>query len=278
MLTDVFSSCSDAFSPSISESSTFFQFEHGCVPGCSLKQEPGAPSVHNTVASMAAAAPPGSGDCATAQSPAATDPVVAVGSDQPVPGGKRRARIQRPRIDIDDQIREANRVSDLLKKMGQAAKTLKKAQTKAKQRLVKKAARLSPQDLERIAVLKRVFGDGDDSTVDQAASSSSALPSTSPPPQQGVSAMHKTLKTMMKGMAGADDVVNGLGMRYSQHDKQNLALAEQGESLEEAIVGSMPPTAKAIKRLPSLRRLPSGVSETIGSHGPSCDESQSKDD
>ena len=69
-----------------------------------------------------------------------------------------RPRVVRPRIDIDDQISEANRVHDLLRKMSQAAKSLKKTQTMAKQRLIKKAARLNPADLERIAVLKQSFG------------------------------------------------------------------------------------------------------------------------
>ena len=81
-----------------------------------------------------------------------------------------------PRIDIDDQISEANRVHDLLRKMSQTAKSLNKNQTKAKQRLIKKAARLNPADLERIAVLKRIFSDSAEETV----TSLAVCPSTQP--------------------------------------------------------------------------------------------------
>ena len=53
----------------------------------------------------------------------------------PAPGtgkaAKGRRTVQHPRLDIDDQIAEANRVHDMLKKMSSAAKQIKKSQTKA---------------------------------------------------------------------------------------------------------------------------------------------------
>jgi len=127
------------------------------------------------------------------------------------PGARplKRTRIERPRIDIDDQITEANRVHDLLRKMSQAAKSLKKSQTKAKQRLIKKAARLNPADLERIAVLKRIFSD----SVDDAALSATfcqSIQPCAPTRAKGALDMHGTLREMMKGVPGADDVVMGL--------------------------------------------------------------------
>jgi hypothetical protein len=61
----------------------------------------------------------------------------------------------RPRIDIDNQISEANRVSAVLRRVAQAAKSTAKNGTRAKQRLVRKAGKVSSEDLERIAVLKR---------------------------------------------------------------------------------------------------------------------------
>jgi hypothetical protein len=121
----------------------------------------------------------------------------------------KRTRIDRPRIDIDDQITEANRVHDLLRKMSQAAKSLKKSQTKAKQRLIKKAARLNPADLERIAVLKRIFSD----SVDDASLSATfvqSLQQSAPTRARGALDMHGTLREMMKGIPGAEDVVMGL--------------------------------------------------------------------
>ena len=65
------------------------------------------------------------------------------------------ARVKKPRIDIDNEIKEANRLSEVLRKMAQAAKTTANNGTRAKQRLVRKAGKLSSEDLERIAVLKR---------------------------------------------------------------------------------------------------------------------------
>ena len=121
----------------------------------------------------------------------------------------KRTRIDRPRIDIDDQITEANRVHDLLRKMSQAAKSLKKSQTKAKQRLIKKAARLNPADLERIAVLKRIFSDPvDDSQL--SATFVQSLQQSAPTRAKGALDMHGTLREMMKGIPGAEDVVMGL--------------------------------------------------------------------
>lgn len=66
-----------------------------------------------------------------------------------------KTRVKKPRIDIDNQIKEANRLSEVLRKVAQAAKTTAKNGTRAKQRLVRKAGKLSSEDLERIAVLKR---------------------------------------------------------------------------------------------------------------------------
>ena len=252
--------------------------EHGRVQGRSLKQQLGPHSGQDIVVSMAASGHSASDDGAAADSTVVTVAAANAESDQPEPAGRRRPRVVRPRIDIDDQIREASRVSELLKKMGHAAKTLKKSQTKAKQRLVKKAARLSPQDLERIAVLKRVFGDADDSGIDETSSSSSSLPCTSPPSEQGITAMHETLKKMMSGVAGADDVVAGLGARVSQQDKQSLALAGQDPSSNEVTVGGQPPRAKAPKRLQSLRRLPSAVPDALSPDVANSQESQSRDD
>ena len=253
--------------------------ELGRVQGGSLKQSLVPYSGQHIVVSMATPAPSASGDGAVADGTPATDAIAAGGADQSVPAGRRRPRVVRPRIDIDDQILEANRVSELLKRMGQAAKNLKKAQTKAKQRLVKKAARLSPQDLERIAVLKRAFGETDDPEASDVGSSSSSLPSTSPPMQQGISAMHQSLKKMMTGVAGADDVVDGLGARVSQKDKRILSLAGQESASDEATLAAKgTPCAMAPKRLKSLKRLPAGVSEAIGSHAAHSEDSQSKED
>ena len=68
---------------------------------------------------------------------------------------KARGRPVRPRIDLDEQIAHANKLADVSKKMLVAAKSAQKAQKKQKQRLIRKAGKLSAEDLERMAVLKR---------------------------------------------------------------------------------------------------------------------------
>jgi hypothetical protein len=74
---------------------------------------------------------------------------------QPEPQRQVQRRTKRPRIDIDEQIEEANRLAALLKKVQQSAKNIKKSGQRTKKRLLAKAGRLSGDDLERIAVIKR---------------------------------------------------------------------------------------------------------------------------
>jgi hypothetical protein len=75
--------------------------------------------------------------------------------EQPPREPSTRKRPKRPRIDIDEQIEEANRLAALLKKVQQSAKNIKKCGQRTKKRLIAKAGRLSGDDLERISVIKR---------------------------------------------------------------------------------------------------------------------------
>ena len=68
---------------------------------------------------------------------------------------------------MDDEIRRANDLAAMSRKMLMAAKHASRNSKKAKQRLIKKAGKLSPEDLERIAVLKRC-GLYDDDGADDA--------------------------------------------------------------------------------------------------------------
>jgi hypothetical protein len=61
----------------------------------------------------------------------------------------------RPKIDLDEEIDKANQLAEMSRKMMNAAKSLQKNNRRCKQRLVRKAGKLSPEDLEIIAVLKR---------------------------------------------------------------------------------------------------------------------------
>lgn len=69
----------------------------------------------------------------------------------------KKPRVKRGRIDIDDQIEEANRIAAMLKKAQNSARVLKKTNQKTKKRLMAKADRLDADDLIRIAALKK-FG------------------------------------------------------------------------------------------------------------------------
>ena len=84
----------------------------------------------------------------TPQAAAAASPAAAKASPQ-------SKKTSRPKIDLDEEIRRANDVAAMSRKMLQAAKSVSRNNRKAKQRLIKKAGKLSPEDLERIAVLKR---------------------------------------------------------------------------------------------------------------------------
>ena len=169
----------------------------------------GANSVAKVASDAAAAAPPASG---TSQA-----------------SGRARRTAQHPRLDIDDQISEANRVHDMLKKMSSAAKQIKKSQTKAKQRLIKKASRLNPEDLERIAVLKRVFSDTQpDSTSSASSSAPSSSPFTASPPNptKGIRRLHSSLRVMMNKVPGAEHVIQSLGADLTD-DSEPVSGSEQ---------------------------------------------------
>ena len=86
---------------------------------------------------------------------ASTSPPRHPSAVSPKAGAKARSRPQRPRIDLDEQIAHANKLAEVSKKMLLAAKSAQKTQKKQKQRLIRKAGKLSAEDLERIAVLKR---------------------------------------------------------------------------------------------------------------------------
>ena len=163
---------------------------------------------------MASAGSNGSAAASCADAGSVAGSVVNVSQAKGKAAGRARGSAQRPRLDIDDQIMEANRVHDMLKKMSSAAKQIKKSQTKAKQRLIKKASRLNPEDLERIAVLKRVFNDveGDSTTTgSSSAASSSSTSAPAPNPIKGIRRLHSSLKLAMNKVPGAESVIESLG-------------------------------------------------------------------
>ena len=132
---------------------------------------PARPSARDLRIVMAAVAPDAlpAGLASGAGATEGTEPPSGTaGVASPKAGAKRRARIARPRIDLDEQIAQANKLAEVSKKMLVAAKSAQKTQKKQKQRLIRKAGKLSAEDLERIAVLKRcgLYADDEEDAAD----------------------------------------------------------------------------------------------------------------
>lgn len=86
---------------------------------------------------------------------AATAEAVAADPPEKAPPSKGRKRRQLPRIDLDKTIEDAKEAIKKASKAMAEARVQARNERRKKARLLKKAATLSPQDLERIAVLKR---------------------------------------------------------------------------------------------------------------------------
>ena len=101
----------------------------------------------------------------------------------------RSKRAARPKIDLDEEIRRANDLAAMSRKMLSVARQTSKNNRKAKQRLIKKAGKLSPEDLERIAVLKRcgLYQEEDEDGEDGADGSVDADSRKKTPQQSGPS-------------------------------------------------------------------------------------------
>ena len=128
--------------------------------------------------------------------PAVLSPELASAAASLVPGAAaaapkkkgRPSKGSRPKIDIDDEIAQANRMAEITKKMMLAARAAQRNSRRAKQRLVRRAGKLSPADLERLAVLKRCglyieapeASSGDSTSVASSAASSSSSCAASP--------------------------------------------------------------------------------------------------
>ena len=91
---------------------------------------------------------------APASSPSTPSPGP-LGEAAPAASGEKRKRPARPRIDIDAKITDLSVDIAKAQKLLKETKTLQRNERRKKQRLIKKAAGLSSNDLERIAVIKR---------------------------------------------------------------------------------------------------------------------------
>lgn len=181
---------------------------------------------------------------------------VASSPGTPVAKGKAKAAVGRPRggkkpqIDIDIEIQEANRLAELFKKMQKASKVAARNSTRQRQRLVRKAHKLSEQDLMRLAVIKRcgMF------VPDAPELSASSAGAEGGPPQAKKSKLQEQLSTRFKtltcSVAGAAELCEALTVGTAGN-----AAAKAPST--RVVVSS--PVVKQLSRLraPLLQRLPS---------------------
>ena len=128
--------------------------------------------------------------------------------------GPRRAgrpkKGSRPKIDIDDEIEEANRLAEVTKKIMQAAKAAQRNSRRTKQRLVRKAGKLSPGDLERIATLKRcglfVADPSEESTSCGSGASTSSSSEVVPTPAVKSRRINEKLMSVVGHVEGAAEL------------------------------------------------------------------------
>jgi hypothetical protein len=163
-------------------------------------------------------------------------------------GGAPRGKCARkPKIDIDNEIQEANRLADLFKKMQAASKVAARNAHRSKQRLIRKANKLSEQDLMRLAVLKRC---GLIVPDEEAGIEASPVSASAPPPAKKTKAQEhisNRFKTLVCAVPGASEVLDGLAAADAS------AAAAKGSCAAAASSSSLPP----VEHLPFLRRLPS---------------------
>jgi hypothetical protein len=182
-------------------------------------------------------------------------------------GGLRGRPSLKPRIDIDADIEEANRLADLFKRMTHASKAAAKNALKSKQRLMRKANKLSPEDLLRLAVLKRCgFGDpGEEADggdgLDPGSSAGACLGGG-----QSKGSVSTRLHDMVASTPGASEPLKGLDHPISV----NPFL-----SLEPTCVGAVrflsgrarDVACPSLKRLPASCSNPSSKRPAVGSDG-----------
>jgi len=154
----------------------------------------------------------------------------------------------RPKIDIDDEIQEANRLAEVTKKMMQAAKAAQRNSRRTKQRLVRKAGKLSAADLERIATLKRCglfVADPSETSSSSSSAATSASSSSAASAAEPLRRVNSKLFSAVGQVQGAADLLASM----QQHGV--------GPSSSAA-----PAAAGAASRAGSLtaeRRVPRGI-------------------
>ena len=171
----------------------------------------------------------------------------------PVASPKRAGRpkgSRLPKIDIDHAIDEANRLAEVTKKMMQAAKSAQRNSRRSKQRLVRKAGKLSASDLERIATLKRCGLYVPEPTEESTTNSGSAASSSS----SGMAEVSAPLRRLNSKMFAAVGQVQGAAdLLASMHHQVPGAMSSAGR--DPAAASSPGASATALHRVPRGRPL-----------------------
>ena len=118
------------------------------------------------------------------------------------------------------------------RKMLMAAKTASKNNKKQKQRLIKKAGKLSPEDLERIAVLKRCglyedAGEAESAEKDDAASSSDNPKGIKAGPSEAEKKRPKLAKTL-ESLAMSNPILQEIGVSTIAQTKSDRSSSAMG--------------------------------------------------
>ena len=188
----------------------------------------------------------------------------------PKAGAKSRARPVRPRIDLDEQIAQATKLAEVSKRMLVAAKSAQKSQKKQKQRLIRKAGKLSAEDLERIAVLKRCglyAEDGEDAA--DTGNARNVEDDAAELPVAGPADKKVKLSEVISKISGAEVVMQTLaGAQPSTGSASAAASSRDGNTVAGASgQGSGQPRARRLYRASSRARL-----DSVAEEAPAADD------
>ena len=194
----------------------------------------------------------------------ATDPVEEEDPTEKVTATKRGGRPKkgsRPKIDIDDEIDEANRLAEVTKKMMHAAKAAQRNSRRSKQRLVRKAGKLSAADLERIATLKRCGLFVPDPTQPSSSSTTSVADGSSSTMAESSSPVRRRINSKLFSVVGQVPGASDLLASMQQHVPGCLGTAasdgKHGVSRDDSDA--------SVPRMPRGRRLMPGMCTSAGS-------------
>ena len=192
-------------------------------------------------------------------------PAVPASAKAEAKASTRSKRAAKPKIDLDDEIRRANDLAAMSRKMLSVAKQTSRNNRKAKQRLIKKAGKLSPEDLERIAVLKRcgLYQEEDEDGEDGPDGSGDADSRRKTPQQSGPSeaeSKRKKLGEALESITGAHSILDELGLRKGPSSSGGASSSADGRN--PAVGKKRVSVVLAARRLPRAPAIPNSTEDS----------------